>query len=100
MQIVGILMYLTATRPDLIFVASLISRFTETPTEKHLMAAKKIIIYLKGSVGLGILYRRNQREELIAYSNSDYAEDVDDKKSTLGYAFMMGSGAISWYSRK
>eukprot|EP00253_Pinus_taeda_P030569 PITA_30569 len=70
-SIVGSLMYLTATRPDIMFVVSIISRFMERPKEAHWQAAKRILRYVK-----------------------------DDRKSTSGYVFHMGSGAISWASKK
>jgi hypothetical protein len=99
-QMVGSLMYLTATRPDLMFAVNLIARFMEHPVENHLMAAKRILRYIRGTQELGILYKKGSQAELIAYSDSDYGGDVDDRKSTSGYVFMMGSGAVSWSSRK
>jgi hypothetical protein len=97
---VGSLMYLTATRPDLMFAVNLIARFMEHPVETHLMAAKRIMRYIRGTLKLGILYKRGKQAELIAYSDSDYGGDVDDRKSTSGYVFMLGFGAVSWSSRK
>jgi transposase InsO family protein len=99
-QMVGSLMYLTATRPDLMFAVNLIARFMEHPVETHLMAAKRIMRYIRGTLKLGILYKRGKQAELIAYSDSDYGGDVDDRKSTSGYVFMLGFGAVSWSSRK
>jgi hypothetical protein len=99
-QIVGSLMYLTATRPDLMFAVNMIARYMEHPVEPHLMAAKRIFRYIKGTLELGIWYRKGEVAELIAYSDSDYGGDVDDRKSTSGYVFMLGSGAIVWSSRK
>lgn len=99
-QIVGSLMYITATRPDLMFVVSLISRFMAQPTELHLQAAKRALRYLKGTVNYGIFYRKGGNEELIAYTDSDYAGDMEDRKSTSGYVFMLSEGAVSWSSRK
>lgn len=99
-QIVGSLMYLTATRLDLMFAVSLISRYMEKPTVQHLTVAKRILRYLKGTLELGILYKHGQKAELLAYSDSDYAGDLDDRKSTSGYVFMLGSGVISWSSKK
>ncbi|MCH80155.1 copia-type polyprotein [Trifolium medium] len=100
-QIVGSLMYLTATRPDLMFAVNLIARFMEHPVESHMVAAKRILRYIRGTLDLGILYKkRKQSTELIAYSDSDYGGDRDDRKSTSGYVFMLGTGAISWSSRK
>lgn len=56
--------------------------------------------YLKGTVNYGILYKKGGEEELLAFTDSDYAGDVDDRKSTSGYVFLMSSGAVSWSSRK
>lgn len=99
-QIVGSLMYLTATRPDTMFVVSLISRFMESPTKMHLAAAKRVLRYLKGTISLGILYQKGGHTELRGYSDSDYAGDLDDRKSTSGYLFMLSSGAVCWSSKK
>lgn len=99
-QMVGSLMYLTATRSDLMYAVCLISRYMEKPTDVHLQAAKRILRYLKGTADLGIFYRKNGSDELIAYADSDYASDVDDRKSTSGYVFLLGTGAISWSSKK
>jgi hypothetical protein len=99
-QIVGSLMYLTATGPNLMFAMNLIARFMEHPAENHLMAAKRILRYIRGTLELGILYKRGSPTELIAYLDSDYGGDVDDRKSTPDYVFMLGSGAVSWSSRK
>ncbi|XP_048615912.1 secreted RxLR effector protein 161-like [Brassica napus] len=99
-QMVGSLMYLTATRPDLMFVVSLISRFMSNPTQLHLAAVKRIMKYLKGTLEYGIWYKRGEESELIAYTDSDYAGDIDDSKSTSGYVFLMSGGAVAWSSRK
>ncbi|KAL6311202.1 hypothetical protein AAG906_000351 [Vitis piasezkii] len=99
-KIVGSLMYLTATRPDVMFVVSLISRFMDCPTELHLQSAKRILRYLKGTIDFGVFYKKGGNEELIAYTDSDYAGDLDDRKSTSGYVFMLSSGAVSWSSKK
>ena len=94
-QMVGSLMYLTATRPDIMYAVSLISRFMESPTKFHLIAAKRILRYIKGTPDLSILYQRRRKLNLVGFSDSDYAGDLNDKKSTSGYVFMLGSGAIS-----
>lgn len=99
-QIVGSLMYLTATRPDVMFVVSFISRFMDCPTELHFQEAKRILRYLKGTIDFGVFYKKGGSEELIAYTDSDYARDLDDRKSTSGYVFMLSSGAVSWSSKK
>lgn len=99
-RIVGSLMYLTATRPDMMYVISLISRFMERPTELHFKAAKRVLRYLKGMVSFGLFYRKGGKEELIGYTDSDYVGDQDDRKSTFGFVFMLSSGAVSWSSKK
>lgn len=99
-QMVGSLMYLTSTRPDLMFIVSLISRYMERPTEAHLLAAKRAFRYVKGTIDLGIFYKKGGKDELIGYTDSDYAGDQDDRKSTSGYVFKLSSGAVSWSSKK
>jgi hypothetical protein len=99
-HIVGSLMYLTTTRPDIMFSVNLISRYMSKPTELHLQAAKRTLRYLKGTVNYGIFYKKGEAEELLAFTDSDYAGDIKDRKSTYGYVFLMNSGAVAWSSRK
>lgn len=99
-QIIGSLMYVTATRPDIMHSVSLVSRFLENPQEQHLIAAKKILRYLKGTQDFGIFYRKGVQGQLTGYVDSDFAGDPDDRKSTTGYIFMFGTGAIAWSSKK
>ncbi|GAU44848.1 hypothetical protein TSUD_112220 [Trifolium subterraneum] len=99
-QMVGCLMYLLATRPDLAYSVCLIARYMDKPTEIHSAAAKRILRYLKGSISLGVLYKRSMNQELVGWTDSDYAGDSDDRKSTSGYVFKFGSSAISWSSKK
>ncbi|KAL2585495.1 hypothetical protein AAZV13_13G001300 [Glycine max] len=99
-QIVGSLMYLTSTRPDMMFVVNLISRYMENPTELHLLAAKRVLRYLKGTTEFGIFYKKGGNKELLAYTDNDYAGDLDDRKSTSGYVFLLCSAAVSWSSKK
>ena len=94
-QIVGSLMYLTATRPDMMYVVSLISRYMEQPIELHLKAAKRVLRYLKGTTNFGLFYKKGGNEELVGYTDNDYAGDQDDRKSTSGYVFRLSSGAVS-----
>lgn len=99
-QLVGSHMYLTATRPDIAHSVSLISRFMEHPKENHFLVAKRILRYLQGTQNLEIFYKAGGNEELFAYTDSDYAGDLEDRKSTSGYAFLLGGGVISWISKK
>ncbi|KAH9794818.1 Integrase catalytic domain-containing protein [Citrus sinensis] len=99
-QMVGSLMYLIATRPDLMYVVSLISRFMEASTELHEYDVKRIFRYLKRITEMGILYKKGGEENLVAFSDSDYAEDLEDRKSTSGYVFKLSYGAVAWSSKK
>ncbi|KAJ0037349.1 hypothetical protein Pint_22828 [Pistacia integerrima] len=75
-------MYLTSTRPDIMHAVSLISRYMENPTEIHLLAAKRIFRYLKGTADFGILYKKGGESNLIGFSDSDYVGDIDDRKNS------------------
>ena len=99
-QMVGSLMYLTATRPDLMYAVSLISRFMANPTQLHFAVAKRIMRYLKGTMEYGIWYKKEGEAGLIGYNDSDYAGDIDDSKSKYGYVLLMRGGDVEWSSRK
>eukprot|EP00253_Pinus_taeda_P007207 PITA_07207 len=76
--------------------------FTDSwrPKEAHWQEAKRILRYVKGTKRFGILYTVSEHSDLVGYTDSDWAGSVDDRKSTSGYVFHMGSGAISWASKK
>ncbi|XP_038981708.1 secreted RxLR effector protein 161-like [Phoenix dactylifera] len=99
-SLVGSLMYLTATRPDLMFAVSLISRFMESPRRIHWEVAKRILRYVRGTIDYGIHYARVSNSSLVGYSDSDWSGSIDDSKITSGFVFHIGSGAISWASKK
>ena len=99
-QMIGSLMYLTNTRPDICFVVNTMSQFLIDPRNVHLIAAKHILRYLRGIVDYGIKYESNQKINLEGYVDSDWVGSSIDRKSTSGCCFSMGSGVISWFSRK
>eukprot|EP00257_Ricinus_communis_P015773 XP_015573748.1 uncharacterized protein LOC107261134 [Ricinus communis] len=99
-QIVGSLMYLTSTRPDIMHAVSVISRYMECPTEMHLLTAKRILRYLQGTKEFGLFYKKGGKSALIGFTDSDYARDVEDWKSTSGFFFSLGSEVVSWSSKK
>lgn len=101
-QLARSLMYLTVTSPDLIFGVCLLSRYMASSRVSHWAAAKRILRYLKGTMEFGILYRRGESSSpnLMAFMDSDYAGDLDDRRSMIGCVFLMASGAISWASKK
>ncbi|CAI0390575.1 unnamed protein product [Linum tenue] len=83
------------------FVVCLLSRYMEAPTKQHLLAAKRVLRFLKGTLTSGIWYKRENGEgSLLGYTDSDYAGDSDDRKSTSGYIFFLAGGAVSWASKK
>ncbi|XP_015161834.1 uncharacterized mitochondrial protein AtMg00810-like [Solanum tuberosum] len=99
-SLIGSLMYFTATRPDLIFAASLLSRFMEAPSEVHLGVAKQTLRYIKGTVDYGIWLKKEEQGKLIGNSDRDWAGSVDDMKRTFGYALTLGSDIFLWNSKK
>ncbi|MFS7974794.1 putative RNA-directed DNA polymerase [Helianthus anomalus] len=99
-SLVGSLIYLTHTRPDLAYSVSLISRFMQNPSKLHLGAAKRIVKYVAGTTGYGIWYERGVPINLIGYTDSDWASSVDDRKSVSANVFSLGSGAVTWSSKK
>ena len=88
------------TRPDICFAVNTLSQFLIDLRSVHLTVAKHILRYLKGTVDYGLKYDANQKINLEGYVDSDWAGISIDRKSTLGYCFSMGSGVISWFSRK
>lgn len=99
-QLVGSLIYLTTTRPDLAYSVSVLSQFMSRPLDSHWNAAKCVLRYLSGTCNYGILYTDSSDVTLAGYSDSDWAGNLDDRRSITGYAFSIGSGVISWCSKK
>ena len=99
-RLVGSLMYLIATRLDILYAVSLISRFMEAPKASHWQVGKRILRYIAGTAEYGILYSSNSEFKLIGFTDSDFAGSQDDRKSTSGYVFNLGSGEIAWSSKK
>lgn len=93
-------MYITSTRPDLMYVVCLLSRYVATPTEQHFQAAKRVLWYLKGTLSFCLFYKRRGVEELTVYTDSDYVRDTYDKRSTSGYEFLLSGGAVAWAFKK
>ena len=97
----GSLMYAqVCTRPDIAFVVGMLGRYQSDPGLDHWRAAKKVMRYLQGTKNYVLMYRETDNLEVIGYLDSDFARYVDSCKSTLGYIFMMPSGAVLWRSGK
>ncbi|CAL2277744.1 unnamed protein product [Prunus armeniaca] len=99
-QIVGSLLYLTATRPNIMFAASLLARFMHGPTRKHMGTAKRVLRYIQGTFDYDIAYEKGKKARLIGYCDSNWSGSEDDLRSTSGCAFNLGSGVFSWASVK
>ncbi|GJV80755.1 putative ribonuclease H-like domain-containing protein [Tanacetum coccineum] len=99
-SMIGSLMYLTASRPDIMFAVCACARFQVTPKISHLHAVKRIFRYLKGQPKLGLWYPRDSPFDLEAFSDSDYARASLDRKSTTGDYQFLGKRLISWQCKK
>ncbi|GJX11412.1 hypothetical protein Tco_0201271 [Tanacetum coccineum] len=99
-SMIGSLMYLTASRPDIMFAVCACSRFQVTPKTLHLNVVKRIFKYLKGKPNLGLWYPKESPFDLEAYSDSDYAGANLDRKSTTGGCQFLGKRLISWQCKK
>ncbi|GJU53891.1 retrovirus-related pol polyprotein from transposon TNT 1-94 [Tanacetum coccineum] len=98
--IVGSLMYLTASRPDLVFAVCMCARYQAKPTKKHLEAIKRVFRYLKGTINMGLWYPKDNAMSLTAYADADHAGCQDSRRSTSGSAQFLGDRLVSWSSKK
>nr|GEZ55218.1 putative ribonuclease H-like domain-containing protein [Tanacetum cinerariifolium] len=99
-SMISSLMYLTSSRPDIMFAVCACARFQVTPKVSHLHAVKRIFRYLKGKTHLGLWYPNDSPFDLVAYSDSDYAGASLDRKSTTGGCQFLGCKLISWQCKK
>ncbi|RVW22815.1 Retrovirus-related Pol polyprotein from transposon TNT 1-94 [Vitis vinifera] len=98
---IGSLMYAqVCTRPDIAFIVNVVGRYLSNPGHDHWVAAKKVMRYLQRTKDFMLVYRKVDNLEVVGYSDSDFGGCSDDRKSTLGYIFMLAGGAISWKSAK
>ena len=87
---IGSLLYLTTSRPYIMLVVGLVARYQATPKQNHLLAVKRILRYLQGIAKYGLWYPKSKNFTLSAYTDADWANCVDDRKSTSGGAFYLG----------
>ena len=99
-SMIGKLQYVVHVRPDIALVVGIVARFFANPKENHLMAVKRIMRYLKGTKEYGLYYKKNEKFELRAYTNADWAKNIDDRKSISGGAFFLGERLVTWTSKK
>ena len=99
-RLVGSLVYLTVTRPDISYVVHQVSQYLSAPRSTHYAAILRILRYLKGTLFHSLFYSAQSPLVFHAFSDTDWAGDPTDRRSTTGYCFLLGSSLISWRSKK
>lgn len=100
-SIFGGLRYLAHTRPDISYSVGIISRYMEKPTMLHQQAAKRILRYIKGTLDYGLVYTKNNNNNLLSgYFDSDLAGHIDDRRSKGGIVFYLNESLVTWVSQK
>jgi hypothetical protein len=99
-SMIGSLLYITTSRPDIMQVVGMVGRYQSAPKQSHLVVVKRIFKYLKGTMTYGLWYPRNQNFQLTAYSDVDWKNCLDERKSTSGGAFFIGDWLVAWLSKK
>ncbi|KAD6453258.1 hypothetical protein E3N88_07963 [Mikania micrantha] len=99
-RVIGSLIYLINTRPDLSFSVGVASKFMQSPKESHQNVVKQILRYLKGTVSYGLKYRKGGDGQLVGYSDSSHGTDIEDRRGTTGMAFYLSGNLITWSSQK
>jgi hypothetical protein len=99
-RLIGRLLYLNTTRPDITFVTQQLSQFLTKPTQIHHNAAMRVLKYLKSSPGKGLFFPRNSTLQLFGFSDADWAGCLDSRRSISGQCFFLGKSLISWRTKK
>ena len=99
-RLVGRLIYLSHTRPDIAFAVSMVSQFMHSPYEKHLEAVYRILRYLKGTPGKGLLFKKNEKRGIEVYTDADWVGSITDRRSTSGYCTFLWGNLVTWRSKK
>lgn len=99
-SMIGSLLYLTASRPDIAFSVGVCARYQACPKESHLSAVKRIIKYVSGTLNYGIWFTHDTTANLAGYTDANWAGCADDRKSTSGECFYIGNNLVSWLSKK
>jgi hypothetical protein len=97
---IGILLYVTTSRPYVMQAIGHVARFQAEPKESHVLAVKRIFRYLKGTEEFGLWYPKGKDLSLIAYIDADWASCIDDQRSTSGAGFYLGECLVSWVRKK
>jgi hypothetical protein len=97
---IGSLLYLTESRPDIAFAVGVCARYQADPKVSHLTEVKRILKYVNGTINYGLLYTHSNDSRLVGYCDADWAGSSDDRRSTSGGCFFLGTNLISWFSKK
>jgi hypothetical protein len=99
-ELVGALLYLaTCTRPDISYAVGVLSRFMGAPTKEHWTAALTVVRYISGTLGMGLQFGGAPSLSIVGFADADYAGDLDSRRSTTGFVFMLNGAAVSWRSK-
>lgn len=99
-KLVGKLIYFTLTRPDIAYSVHVLSQFMHAPRQSHLKMAFRVLRYLKGSPGKGVLIEKGKLPSLSAYVDSDWGKWFTSRKSITGFCLFFGGSLVSWKSKK
>ena len=99
-SMIGSLLYLTASRPNISYSVGVCARYRANPKESHMTTLKRIIKYVKTTVEFGVWYSKDTSDVLAGYSDVDLAENADDRKSTSGGCFYVDNNLVSWMNKK
>lgn len=99
-RLIGRLLYLCITRPDLVYAVHTLSQFVSKPSSQHMTAAYRILKYIKGTVGNGILFSSDSNLELSAFSDADWGTCSTTRRSVTGFCTFLGESILSWRSKK
>ncbi|CAL8131707.1 unnamed protein product [Prunus armeniaca] len=99
-RLVGRLIYLAHTKPDIAYVVSVVSQFMHSPSVFHRNAVDRILRYLKSAHGEGLMFSKNGDLEVVGYTDVDWADSITDKRSTFGYFTFVGGNLVTWRSKK
>ncbi|XP_031258421.1 secreted RxLR effector protein 161-like [Pistacia vera] len=99
-SLIGGLQYLTLSRPDLAFAVNRLTQVLQHPTTNHWTACKRVLRYIKGTIQHGLFFKKQQHFQLEGYANADWATDLGDRRSTIGYSIFLRGNLVQWCSRK
>ncbi|CAM8991073.1 unnamed protein product [Rhodiola kirilowii] len=99
-SMIGSLLYLTTSKPDVAYAIGVCARYQADPKESHLLQVKRIIKFVSGTVDFGIWYTKDTNPYLVGYCDADWAGNAEDWKSTSGGCFFLGNNLVSWFSKK